>query len=177
MPGVGIDGGHDHVNVGDAAVADEHFVAVDDPVAAVLARAGLDRAHVAAAARFGHCQGGELDVVGRAEALRRPLHELLVGGGLADRRQRQRREDDRQPDAGASPEQFLHQDRERQAGGVHRQLGVELPLIEPLARGLLQHRPRELLRAVIFRRDRPDHLLRERVRLVPKRNLLVGEIK
>ena len=54
VPGVGIDGGHDHVNVGDTAVADQHFVAIDDPVAAVLARAGLDRAYVAAAARFGH---------------------------------------------------------------------------------------------------------------------------
>ena len=90
MPGVGIDGGHHDVDVGDAAVADEHLVAVDDPVAAVLARAGLDRAHIAAAARFGHCQGGELEVIGRAEALRRPLHQLLVSGSLADRRERQR---------------------------------------------------------------------------------------
>jgi hypothetical protein len=111
VPRVGIDGGDDDVNVGDAAIADEHFVAVDHPVAAVLARPGLDRAHVAAAARFCHREGGELDVVGRAEALRGPLDELLIGGGVADRRQPQRREDDRESDARAPPEQLLHQDR------------------------------------------------------------------
>ncbi len=177
VPGFGIDGGDHDVHVGDAAVADEHLVAVDDPVAAVLARAGLDRAHVAAAARLGDRQGGQLDLVRRAEALRRPLDELLVGGGLTDRRQRQRRENDGQPDARAAPEQLLHQDREREAGGVHRELGVELPLVEPLARGLLQHRPGELLGAVIFGRHGTDHLPRERVRLVAQRNLLVGEVK
>ena len=54
---------------------------------------------------------------GRAEALRRPAHELLVGRGLADRGQRQRRHDDRQADARAAPEELLHEDRQRQSGG------------------------------------------------------------
>ena len=60
----------------------------------------------------------------RAEALRRPLNELLVAGGLSDRRQCQRRENDRQPDARAAPEELLHQDRERQTGRVDRGLKI-----------------------------------------------------
>src|SRR4051794_561920 len=81
---------------------------------------------------------GELEVVRGAEALRRPARELLVGGRLANRGQRQRRQHDRQADPRAAPEQLLHQDRQRQAGRIGSELGVQLPLVQALACGLPQ---------------------------------------
>ena len=72
VAGLGIDGRDDDVHVGDAAVADEDLLPVDDPVAAVLTRAGLDRADVAAAARLGHGQRGELYVVRACRSTRAP---------------------------------------------------------------------------------------------------------
>src|SRR3954452_11224165 len=177
VPGVGIDSRDDDVDVGDAAVADEDLLAVDDPVAAVLAGARLDRAHVAAAARLGHRQRRELDVAGRAEALRRPAGELLVGRRLADRGQRERRQHDRQPDPGAAPEQLLHHDRQRQPGRIGRQLRVELPVIEALAGGFLEYGPRQLLLAVVLGGDRPDDLAGEPVTLVAQLPLIVGELE
>ena len=88
VPRVGIDGGDHDVHVGDAAVTDEHLVAVNDPVAAVQARAGLDErmslpplgSVTARAARAASL------ISSGAEALRRPLNQLLVGRGLTDRR-------------------------------------------------------------------------------------------
>jgi hypothetical protein len=177
VAGVGVDGGDDDMYVGDPAVADEHLLAVDDPVAGILARPGLDRPHVAASARLRDGQSGELDGVGRAEALPRPVHQLLVGGGLPDRRERQGGHDDRQADPCAAPEQLLHEDRQRQASRIDRQLGIELPLVEPLVRGPLRDWPRQLLCAVVLRRRWADHVAGERVRLGAQRLLLVGELE
>ena len=49
MPEFLVDDSVDDVHVGDAAVADPHLVAVDDPVVTVGARVGAKVAHVAAA--------------------------------------------------------------------------------------------------------------------------------
>ena len=106
-----VDDGVDDVDVGDAAVADPHLVAVDDPVVPVAARGGAQVADVAAALGFGDRQRGQLEVTGRAEALRRPVQHLLRRRRLTDRRQGQRGHHDREPDPGAAPEQFLHEHR------------------------------------------------------------------
>jgi hypothetical protein len=42
VTGLRVNSGDDDVNVGDPAVADEHLLAVDDPILAVLSRPGLD---------------------------------------------------------------------------------------------------------------------------------------
>jgi hypothetical protein len=160
-----VDHGVDHVDVGDAAVADPHLVPVDDPVGAlpgaVPAGPGAQIAHVAAALGLGDGQRGQLQVTGRAEAFWRPLQHLLGCRGLPDRRQRKRGHDDRQPDSGAAPEQLLHEQGQGQSGGIADQVAVEQRAVETLLSGLLQHRPRELLARVVVGRDGTDHLLGE----------------
>ncbi len=94
----------------------------------------------------------------------RPLQHLLRGGGLPDRRQRQRRHDDGQTDPGATPEQLLHEHRQRHAGRVADQIAVEQRAVETALGRLLQYRPRELLPLVVFQRHRADHFLGELVR-------------
>ena len=106
-----------------------------------------------------------------------PSAQLLVGRRLTDGGERQRRQHDRQPDPGTAPEQLLHHDRQRQPGGVTRQFRIQLPLVEPLARRVLEHRPRQLLPAVVLRCDRTNDLARERVALLPQPSLLVGELE
>src|SRR4051794_15727721 len=119
----------------------------------------------------------ELDVAGRAEALWRPLRELHVGRGLADRGERERGQHDRQPDAGAAPEQLFHDDRQRQAGRIGRRLRVELPVVEALLRGLLEHGPGQLLLAVVLRRNGPDDFPRKGVTLLAQLLLVVRELE
>ena len=77
----GVDGGHDDVDVGDAAVGDPGLGAVEDPfvVGLVVDGAGADRADVAARVGFGDAEGAQLDVVGGAEHLRGPFQDLLLG--------------------------------------------------------------------------------------------------
>ena len=130
---------------------------------AIPARPGAQVAHVAAALGFGDRQRGQLQIAGRTEALRRPLQHLLGRGGLPDRRQRQRRHHDGQADAGAPPEQLLHEHRQRQARGVADQVAVEQRAVEAPAGRLLQHRPRELLALVVVGGHRADHLFGELV--------------
>ena len=55
---------------------------------------------------------------------------LLGRSRLADRRQRQRGHHDRQPDAGAAPEQLLHEHRQRQPGRIADQIAVEQRAVE-----------------------------------------------
>ena len=124
---------------------------------------GAQVAHVAAALGLGDRQRGELEVARVAEALGRPAQQLLGRRGLRHRGQRQRRHHDRQPDPGAAPEQLLHEQRQREPGRVADQVAVEERVVEALLRGGLDHLPRELLLAVVARRDRADHLLGEAV--------------
>ena len=159
-----VDDGVDHVHVGDAAVADPHLVAVDDPVVAVPPGSGPQVAHIAAALRFGDGQRREFQVARRAEALRRPLQHLLRRCGLADRRQCERGHHDGQPDPRTAPEQLLHEHRQRQSGGVADQVAVEQRAVEAALGRLLEHRPRELLARVVVRGHRADHRFGELVR-------------
>ena len=62
-PELGIDGGHDHGHVGDAAVRDEHLGAVEDPLVAVALGGGAQRLDVGAGARLGDGVRAELDLV------------------------------------------------------------------------------------------------------------------
>src|SRR5947209_14088926 len=132
---------------------------------------------VAAAARLGDSQRAQLDVVDAAEALRRPARELLVRGGLPNRRQRQRRQDDAKPYSCAAPEELFHEDRQRQARRIGDQGPVELPVVEALAGRLLQDRPWEFLRSVVLGRCRADYLPRERMRPVAQLLVISCEIE
>ena len=76
-----VDHGVDDVDVGDAAVADPHLVAVDDPVGVltrtIAASRGAQVAHVAAALGFGDRQRGELEIAWCSETFGRPFEHLL----------------------------------------------------------------------------------------------------
>ena len=86
-----VDGGDDDVDVGDAAVGGPGLLAVDDPlvVGLVVLGGGADRRDVGAGVGLGGAEGGDLGVVGGAEALRDPLADLLAR--CPGRRSRRRR--------------------------------------------------------------------------------------
>src|SRR5204862_2153684 len=160
------------VHVRDPAVTDPDLVTVDHPLVAVLARAGAEVADVAASLGLGHRERRELQVARLAEALGRPAQELIRRGRLRHPRQRQRGHHDREPDAGAAPEQLLHEQWQREADGVADQVAVEERVVETLPRGLLEHRPGELLALVVVLGHRPDHLGGEA--MCPLHQVVVG---
>ena len=82
---LGVDGGDDDVDVGDAAVGDEDLGPVQDPLVAVALGGRLQALDVGAGLRLGHRVGAELDLVAAAEALGDPAGDLLgrAGGGDA----------------------------------------------------------------------------------------------
>ncbi len=75
----------------------------------------------------------------------------------------QRGADDGEADAGVAPEQLLHGDRQPEPGLVEALGGEEVERVEADLRGLLDHRPGELLALVPLGRRRADHVLGERV--------------
>ena len=71
---------------------------------------------------LGRAEGGDLGIVGGAEALRDPLAELLGGAVAEDRGDGERRADDRHPDPGVAPEELLVDDRQGEPGGIGPEL-------------------------------------------------------
>ena len=67
-----IDGGHDHVDVGDPAVGDEDLGPVEDPLVAVELGGGPKALDVRAGLRLRHRIRAELDLLADAEALGNP---------------------------------------------------------------------------------------------------------
>ena len=107
VPSVGIDGGDDDVDVGDAAVGDEDLGAVEDPLVAVALRGRLQALDVGAGLRLGDGVGAELDLLAGAEALGHPAGDLLGGAGGGDAGGGEAGAGDRQSDAGAAPVELL----------------------------------------------------------------------
>ena len=87
---------HQHVRVRDAAVGDPGLSAVEHPLVLGLVVDGprLQRGHVGSGVGLGHAERRQLDVVGRAEALRDPLADLLGRPVGEDPRHRQRGAED-----------------------------------------------------------------------------------
>ena len=143
---VGVDHRGDHVDVGDAAVGGPGLGAVDDPLVGglVVDRAGAHGTDVGAGVGLGGAEGGDLQVAGLAEHLRRPLGELLGGAVAGQAGRGQGRADDREADAGVTPEHLLHEDRDAEAGGVEGLGGEEVEGVDPDLGGLLDHGPGEL---------------------------------
>ena len=72
---LGVDGGDDDVDVGDAAVGDPRLRAVEHPLVLglVVHGPGAQARHVGAGVGLADAEGAEGDLVGRAVALRHPL--------------------------------------------------------------------------------------------------------
>ncbi len=129
----------------------------------VVLGGGADRRDVGAGVGLRGAEGGDLGVVGVAEALRDPLAHLLRGPLPEDRGDGQRGAHDRHPDAGVAPEQLLVGDRQSQAGLVGEELAQRFEAVEADLGGLLDHRPGSLLALVPFGRGGTDDALGEAV--------------
>ncbi len=174
-----VDARDDHVDRGDAAVGRPRLLAVEHPLVLRLVVAGrrAQGAHIRARVGLGDAERGDLDVVGRAEALRDPLAHLLGRAGSEDARDRQRGAHDRQTDAGVAPEQLLVDDRHGQAGGVGPELAEALHAVEADLRGLLDDRPRRLLALVPLRRGGPHDAGGEAMNPVAHVALVLAELQ
>ena len=153
------------MDVGDAAVGGPGLLAVDNPLVGrlVVLGGGADRRDVGAGVRLGGAEGGDLGVLGAAEALRDPLADLLAGPLTEDRGDGQRGAHDRHADAGVAPEELLVGDRQGQTGRIGEELPERFEAVEADLGRLLDHRPGSLLALVPFRRGGTDYALGEAV--------------
>ena len=160
-----IDGEHQDVGVGDAAVGDPGLRAVEDPLVLrlVVDRTGLQRGDVRPRVGLGDPERGELDVVGRPEALRDPFADLLGRPVGEDPGHGQGRAEDGQPDAGVAPAHLLVDQAHEEAGRVREALRDEVEGVEPVLGRLLNDRPGRLLALVPLGAGGTDDVLSELV--------------
>ena len=160
---LGVDGGDDDVDVGDAAVRDPRLRAVQHPlvVGLVVHGAGAQRGDVGSGVGFADTERAELDVPGRAVALRHPLDDLLGRPVAGDASSSEGGAHDRHADPGVAPEQLLDGDRQRETGRVAHRVHQEVDAVQPDLGGLLDHRPGELLALVPLVGGGADHALGE----------------
>ena len=160
---LGVDGRDDDVEIGDAAVRDPRLGAVEHPlVLGLVVHGGRPQiAHVASGVGLADGERAELDLLGRAEALRHPLAHLLGCAVGHDPGDGERAADDRETDPGVTPRQLFERERERQTGGIGSRVGEELERVEPDLGRLFDDGPRRLFPLVPFVRGRTDHVLGE----------------
>ena len=175
MAELGVDGGDDDVDVGDAAVGDEDLGAVQDPLVAVAARGGPQALDVGAGLRLGDRVGAELQLVADAEALGHPLGDLLGRAGGGDAGGGEAGAADRERDAGAAPVHLLGVDQAELAVGVGARVLHRLEPAEALAAGLLHDLPGNALVGVVDRGGRTDHVACELPTALLEGELLVVE--
>ena len=99
--------------------------------------------------------------VGRPEALRHPLHDLLGRAVAEDARNAERGAHDGEADAGIAPEQLLVEHRHHQPGRVREGVRDEVERVQADLRRLLDDRPRGLLPLVPLVGGRTDDVLGE----------------
>ena len=167
------------MHVGDAAVGDPSLGAVEHPLVLrlVVDRTAPQRAHVGARVGLAHAERGQLDLLGRAEALRHPLGHLLGRAVGEDARDAEGGAEDRQRDAGVAPGELLTDDRKQLARGVAEHVGHEVERVEPDVGGLLDDRPRRLLPLVPLVGRGAHHRLREIVHPLLDLELVLVEIE
>ena len=147
---LGVDGGDDDVDVGDAAVGDEDLGPVQDPLVAVALGGRLQALDVGAGLRLGDRVGAELDLVAGAEAIGNPARDLLGSARGGDTRRRQPGAGDRERDAGAAPVQLLGRDHRHLAVGVAADALHVLEALKPLLARLLDDLPGDALLCVVL---------------------------
>ncbi len=175
VPRLGVDGGDDDVDVGDAAVGDEDLGPVEDPLVTVALGGRLQALDVGARLRLGHRVGAELDLLAAAEALGDPLADLLGGAGRSDAGRGEAGAGDRQGDAGAAPVELFGRDHLQLALGVSGRALDALEAAEALLARLLDHIPGDALLFVVLAGRGPDHLAGEGPAAVLELLLLVVE--
>src|SRR5664280_477668 len=178
-PELGVDRGDHHVDVGNAAIGDPRLRAVDDPLVLglVVDGAGAQRRHVRPGVGLGHGEGGQLDLLRRAKALRAPLHQLLGGAVAGDPGEAQGAPQDGQGDAGVTPGELLGGDGHEQSALVQEGGGDELEGVQPDLGRLLDDRPRGLLPLIPLVGGGADHVLREVVHPLLELQLILVEVQ
>jgi hypothetical protein len=172
-----LDRGDHHVDARDAAVGDEDLLAVEDPVAVLPHGASLHRRDIRTGVGLGDGERADRRLLNGAETGWDPGRDLLGRALREDGGDRQSRALDGEGDPGATPGQLLGDQRRHDAGGVGVHLLEEVDPVKANLGGLLDHRPRELLRLVVLHRDGPDLLLREGVDPFPDLPLLVTQLE
>jgi hypothetical protein len=172
---VRVDGGHDHVEAGDAAVGDEHLLAVQHPVVAVADGPGAEAGDVGPGARLGDGERADLGLGGGAEQLGGPAGHLVRGAAGHQGDQGQPAAEDAQGDARAAPAELLDQQGLEDAGLVLADHPVEVHAVEADVGRLGKDRPGEVLGLVVVGRDRPDLLLGELAGPLLGGHLVFGE--
>ena len=158
---LGVDGGDDHVDVGDAAVGDEDLGPVQDPLVAVALGGRLQALDVGAGLRLGDRVGAELDLIGAAEAVGHPAGDLVGGAGGGDAGGGEARAGDRERDARAAPVELLGRDHLHLALGVGGVRWIASSVPKPCAARLPDHLPGNALLFVVLAGRRADHLTGE----------------
>jgi hypothetical protein len=156
----GIDGQDQHVHVGDAAVGDERLGAVEDPLVArrVVDGPAAQRAHVGAGVGLADAERSEIDLpIVTLEADREPLTDLLRGAVGHDPGDGERGAEDGQADAGVTPCDLFHDDRQEHPGRVAEGVSDEIERVQADPSGLLDDRPRRLFPLVPFVGGGADH--------------------
>jgi len=140
---------------------------------------GLETAHVRSRVGLGDGEGAQLDVLGGAITLRKPLQDLVRGAAGKDAGGRQARAHDREPDAGVAPEELLLGDWSEQTAGViaGEALLQEVDGVQTDVGSFLDQRPRGLLTLVPLSGGRPDPLLGEVVDPLLHLQLLGAQFK
>ena len=166
------------MHIGDPSVGDPGLRAIQDPfvLGLVVDRARLEGADVGPGVRLAHAEGAHLDLVGRPEALRHPLDDLLrrpVGDDPSDAKGRA---EDAEADAGVAPEELFVGDRHRKAGRVGEGVLQELEGVQPDLGGLLDDRPGRLFALVPLVGRRADDILGEAVNPLLDLPLLVVQL-
>ena len=132
---------------------------------------------VAPGVGLAHAERAELDLLGRAEALRHPLADLLGRAVGDDAGDGERAAEDRQRDAGVTPAHLLDHDRPGEAGGIGERVGAELHRVEADLGRLLDDRPRRLLPLVPLVGGGADDVLGEVVDPLLDLELVLVEVE
>src|SRR5215211_2995420 len=174
-----IDARDHHVYVGDPAVRGPSLLAVQYPLVLglVVACARPNRRDVGSGIWLRGTERPDPWILGSAEALRHPLHELVGRAGGVDRRHGEGGAHDRHPDPGIAPEELLVDDRHREPCGIHPELSDALEAVEADLRRLLDHRPRSLLALIPFGGRRAHHPLGEAMDPVAHVALVLAQLE
>jgi hypothetical protein len=160
-----VDGGDHDVDVGDAAVGRPGLLAVEHPFVGrfVVLGGGADAGDVGTGVGLGGAERGDLDVILGAVALGDPFADLFGRALAEDGGDGEARALDGHAEAGVTPEQFLVDDRQAEAGRVGEELCGALEAVETDLGGLLDDLPGEFLALVPFVGGGAHHVLGEAV--------------
>jgi hypothetical protein len=174
-----VDDRRHHMDVGDPAVGGPGLGPGQHPLVGLLVvdGPGAHRSDVGTGVGLRGTERDDLRLLDGAEHGRNPLADPLVGAVGPHGRRREGGADDGQPDAGVTPEEFLHGERDAEGGLVEPLGGEEVEGVQPDLGGLLQDLPREVLPLVVLRGRGARDVLGLPVHPLLQLELVLGEVE